>query len=181
MLVTSGSCEATTERRCSYQCTGENVRAFAECAWFAASQTGGAESDNRRAGRFRHWWSVAGLCQKAPESPRRWGAGAKENTTISRLVGLAAGRERCIAWRRGAQARPVFPTPNQRANSARRNPRTVTWQQRRGQPGRPLWRTRRQGSSYRLGAVAAGRDGYRRGRQGGRSGGRSDGQRRLRP
>ena len=91
MLVTSGSCEATTERRCSYQCTGENVRAFAECAWFAASQTGGAESDNGRAGRFRHWWSVAGLCQKAPESPRRWGAGAKENTTNSQLVGPATG------------------------------------------------------------------------------------------
>ena len=29
-----------------------------------------------------------------------------------------AGQERCIAWRRGTQARPVVPSPNQNCDSA---------------------------------------------------------------
>ena len=45
-------------------------------------------SIDRRAGRCRHWKCVAGLCQQAPEFPRRRGAGAKENTTTNQLVGL---------------------------------------------------------------------------------------------
>ena len=88
---------------------------------------------------------VACLCQQAHEFPRRRGAYAKGNTTKSRLVGLAAGEERCIAWRRGAHARPVVLWPNLRANSARRNPRITIRQQRRGHPGRLLWRTEHQG------------------------------------
>ena len=66
------------------------------------------------------------------EKEGRWCEGKHDK---SRLVGLAAGQERCTAWRRGMQARPVVPSPNQRANSARRNLRIVTRQQRRGHPG----------------------------------------------
>ena len=104
-----------------------------------------AGSVRGRAGRCRRRWCVAGFCQQAPGSPKRRGAGAKGNTTKSRLVGLAAGQERCTAWRHGTQARPIVPSPNQRANSARQNPRVVTRPQRRGHPSRPLWRTGRQG------------------------------------
>ena len=110
----------------------------------AARRAGGAESVDGRAGRCRHRWCVTALCQRDSESPRRRGAGAKGNTTKSRLVGVVAGQERCIAWRRGTQARPVVRSPKQRANSARWNPRSVTRQQRRGHPRRPLWRTGRQ-------------------------------------
>ena len=98
-----------------------------------ASRTGVAESFGGRAGRCRRRWCVAGLCQQAPESPRRRGAGAKGNTTNSWLVGLATGQERCRAWRRGAQARPVVPAPSQRANTSRWNLRTLTRKQPRMQ------------------------------------------------
>ena len=111
----------------------------------AASRARVAGSVDGREGRCRCRWCVADLGQKAPEPPRREGAGAKGNTTKSRLVGLAAGEERCIAWRRGAHARPVVLWPNLRANSARRNPRITIRQQRRGHPGRLLWRTEHQG------------------------------------
>ena len=63
--------------------------------------------------------------QQAPESPRSRSACAKENTTKAGRVGVAAGQEQCSEWRRGTQARPVAPAPSQRANNARRNPRTV--------------------------------------------------------
>ena len=141
-----------------------------------------------RAGRCRRRWCGTGLCQQVPRSPRRRGAGAKGNTTKSRLVGLAAGQERCTAWRRGTQARPVAPLPRQRANSARRNPpillgsSTESIQVVRcgGRDGRGGLKSYYR-SSHRLGAVAARRDGYRKGRRGGRSGGHSDGQTRSRP
>ena len=51
----------------------------------------GAESVDGRTGRCRHRWCVTGLGEHDPESPKRRGAGAKENATENRLVGLAAG------------------------------------------------------------------------------------------
>ena len=98
-----------------------------------------------RAGRSRRRWCLDCLCLHVPEYGRRRVAGAKGNTTKRRLAGLAAGNERCTAWRRGTQGRPVVISPTQRANSARLNLRIVTRQQRRRHPSRPLWRTGHQG------------------------------------
>ena len=61
------------------------------------------------------------------------------------LVGLAAGQERCTAWRCDTRARSVVPSPNQLAISARRTPLVLTRQQRRGDLSRPLRQTGRQG------------------------------------
>ena len=48
------------------------------------------------------------------------------------------------------QAQHVASTRSTRANSARRNPRTVVQQQRRGHPSRPVWQTGRHGGGESL-------------------------------
>ena len=114
------------------------------------------------------------------------GAGVKENTRKSRLVEMAAGHERCSAWRRGTPAQPVAPVPSQRAYIARRNSRAVIQQQRRGHPSpvvvdgtsagdRSLERGVPTGSARSL------PDGMCTVGAGSRSRGRYDGQRRSRP
>ena len=72
----------------------------------ATSRATVAASSARRAGRCRRW-CVVGLCERARGFPKRNGAGAKGNTPKRRLVGLTVGQERCTAWRRGPQVRPI--------------------------------------------------------------------------
>ena len=92
---------------------------------------------------------------------------------------------RMVAWHAGSVC---FPSPNQRANSARWTLQIPTRQRRRGHPSRPLWRTRRQGRvkvlQYEFPQARRGRSrtGWvPSGRRGGRSRGRGDGQRWSRP
>ena len=109
---------------------------------------------------------------------------------------MAADQELFSAWRRGTHAQPVTPTPSQRTDSARRNPRTVIQQQRRGRPSR----TSRGGGTLKRGvptgsawsrpdgkgtvgagevagarAVTTARGGYARGTRGGVLARRADG------
>ena len=76
------------------------------------------------------------------EKEGRWCKGKHDKT---RLVGMWPAKSDVSHGDVARRLSLLFPSPNQRKNSARWTPRIVTRQQRRGHPSRPLWRTGRQG------------------------------------